>query len=585
MAVTGSRTKRLKTMQGLLGVARGDAPADLVLAGGQVVDVLTGEVRRADVAIKDGLIAGVGYEHRKAKQTLDIAGLFVAPGFIDGHVHIESSLLPVHEFVRLVLVRGTTAVVADPHEIANVLGAKGVQYMLKASAGMPVDVFLMAPSCVPATDMESSGGKVTEADIVRLLKHERVLGLGEMMNYPGLAFGDEQVLGKVLAARESGKVVDGHAPGLGGAMLQAYAAAGAGSDHECVGRSEALDKLRAGMRLMVREGSAARNLTSLLPLVNDFNRRRCCFVTDDRHPEDLLRAGHLDDILRHAVRQGMDPVAAIQMVTLNPAEYFGLEGRGAVAPGWQADLVVLSDLQRFRARWVFKAGEPVVKSGEVVAKLPKLKDKAVTGTVRPGRLTLKSFAIKAEADLCRVIRVVPDQIVTEQRVTQPTVMKGHVVADPGRDLLKLAVIERHKATGRIGLGLVSGFGLKQGALASTVAHDSHNMIVVGADDKDMLKAAQELKKAGGGYVAVARGKVAALLRLPIAGLMSDKSAEKVVPELRRLMHKAGVWGSRLHNPFIALSFLALPVIPELKLTDRGLFDVARFKHVELFVKK
>ncbi len=368
-------------------------------------------------------------------------------------------------------------------------------------------------------------------------------------------------------------------------MLQAYAAAGAGSDHECVGRSEALDKLRAGMRLMVREGSAARNLTSLLPLVNDFNRRRCCFVTDDRHPEDLLRAGHLDDILRHAVRQGMDSVAAIQMVTLNPAEYFGLKARGAVAPGWRADLVVLSDLQRFRARWVFKSGEPVVRSGEVVAQLPKLKDKAVTGTVRPGRLTLGCFAIKAEADLCRVIRVVPDQIVTEQRVTPPTVVKGLVVADPGRDLLKLAVIERHKATGRMALGLVSGFGLKQGALATTVAHDSHNIVVVGADDKDMLKAAQELKKAGGGYVAVARGKVAALLRLPIAGLMSDQSAEKVVPELRRLMHKAGVWGSRLHNPFIALSFLALPVIPELKLTDRGLFDVAQFKHVELFVRK
>ncbi|UCG44513.1 MAG: adenine deaminase [candidate division WOR-3 bacterium] len=572
-------------MQRLLAVARSDAPADLVLAGGQVVDVLTGEVRRADVAIKDGLIAGVGHEYRKARRTLDVAGQFVAPGFIDGHVHIESSLLPVREFVRLVLVRGTTAVVADPHEIANVLGARGVRYMLKASAGMPVDVFLMAPSCVPATDTESSGAKVTEADIIRLLGHERVLGLGEVMNYPGLAFGDGRVLGKVLAAQEAGRIVDGHAPGLGGPMLQAYAAAGVGSDHECVGRSEALDKLRAGMRLMVREGSAARNLTSLLPLVNDFNRRRCCFVTDDRHPEDLLRAGHLDDILRHAVRQGMDPVAAIQMVTLNPAEYFGLRGRGAVAPGWRADLVVLSDLQRFRARWVFKSGEPVVKSGEVVARLPKLKDKAVTGTVKPGRLTLGCFAIKAEADLCRVIRVVPDQIVTEQKVVPPTVEKGHVVADPGRDLLKLAVVERHRATGRIGLGLVSGFGLKQGALATTVAHDSHNMIVVGADDKDMLKAAQELKKAGGGYVAVARGQVAAMLRLPIAGLMSEQSAEKVVPELRKLIHKAGVWGSRLHNPFIALSFLALPVIPELKLTDRGLFDVSQFKHVELFVKK
>jgi adenine deaminase len=571
-------------MQRLLAVARGDEAADTVLAGGQVVNVLTGEVRRADVAIKDGLIAGVGFQYHKAKQTIDVSGQFITPGFIDGHVHIESSLLPVHEFVRLVLVRGTTAVVADPHEIANVLGAKGVQYMLKASAGMPVDVFVMAPSCVPATDMESSGAKVTEADITRLLKHERVLGLGEMMNYPGLAFGDEKVLGKVMAAQEAGKIVDGHAPGLGGPMLQAYAA-GVGSDHECVGRSEAQDKLRAGMRLMVREGSAARNLTSLLPSVNDFNRRRCCFVTDDKHPEELLRAGHLDDILRHAVRMGMDPVAAIQMVTLNPAEYFGLSGRGAIAPGWHADMVVLGDLQRFRVRRVLKDGETVMKAGEVQVKLPRLRDKTVVGTVKPGKLTLKSFAIRAKGDLCRVIRVVPDQIVTEQKVSPPTIKKGYVVADPGRDLLKLAVVERHKATGRVGLGLVSGFGLKQGALGTTVAHDSHNMIIVGTNDKDMLKAAQELRKAGGGYVAVARNKVAALLKLPIAGLMSEQGAEKVVPELRRLVHKAGVWGSRLSNPFIALSFLALPVIPELKLTDRGLVDVTRFKHVDLFYKK
>lgn len=572
----------VKRLQALVAVARGDEPADLVLRDGSVVDVFTSEIRHADVAIKDGLVAGVG-RYDRARQAIDIAGRYVAPGFIDGHIHVESSLLPVHEFCRLCLEHGTTAVVADPHEIANVLGAKGVQYLLKASAGLPLEVLVAVPSYVPATEVETAGAKLGAADVAKLLDLDRVVGLAEMMNFPGVVFGDDEVLAKVAAARARGRSVDGHAPGVTGSWLQAYAAAGVGSDHECVGREEAVAKLRAGMRLMVREGSAAHNLAALLDAVNDFTLRRCMFVTDDKHPEELLRDGHLDAILRKAVRSGMHPAAAIQCVTLNPAEYFGLADRGAVAPGRRADLVVLDDLESFRVRWVLKSGEPVVRDGRALGRFKPLKDAGVLNTVKPGKLSAARFRIKARGELCRVIRLVPDQIVTEARAMQPKVVKGLVEADTGRDLLKLAVLERHKASGRTGLGLVAGFGLKKGALGTTVAHDSHNIIIVGTNDRDMLAAARALSKMGGGYVAAADGAVAASLGLPIAGLMSDRDAKSVAEDLHALLKKAHAWGSRLANPFITLSFLALPVIPELKLTDRGLFDSSRFKPVDLFV--
>ncbi|MBM3332160.1 adenine deaminase [candidate division WOR-3 bacterium] len=569
-------------VESLLAVARGEEPADLILANGRVVNVFTGQTGRANVAIKDGKIAGVGPEYTKGLECYDLADQYILPGFIDGHIHIESSLLSLHEFARLALIHGTTTVVADPHEIANVLGVAGVKYMLKASEGMPLDVLLMAPSCVPATSMETSGACVSAKDTAALLKLDRVIGLAEMMNYPGVAFADKEVLAKLLAAKEMGKPIDGHAPGVVGQLLQAYIAAGVGSDHECVGPHEALEKLGSGMRVMVREGSAARNLTGLLPVVNDFNMRRCCFVTDDKHPEELLRHGYLDATLRKAVSQGLSAAAAVQMVTLNAAECFGLKDRGAVAPGYAADVVVVGDLARFNVRMVLKNGRPVAQDRKLLVKLPVLKDKSVTGTVKIRNLTARSFAIKAQGDLARVIRLVPDQILTEKHTHAVAVQKGLVVVDTERDILKLAVIERHKASGRIGLGLVSGFGLKKGALATTVAHDSHNIIIVGTNDADMLKAAKELKRMGGGLVAIAGGKVAAALALPIAGLMSDRPAEEVAENLTKLLDKAHVWGSRLANPFVTLSFLALPVIPELKLTDRGLVDVSQFKTVSLF---
>jgi len=569
-------------VESLLAVARGEEPADLILANGRVVNVFTGQTGRANVAIKDGKIAGVGPEYTKGLECYDLADQYILPGFIDGHIHIESSLLSLHEFARLALIHGTTTVVADPHEIANVLGVAGVKYMLKASEGMPLDVLLMAPSCVPATSMETSGACVSAKDTAALLKLDRVIGLAEMMNYPGVAFADKEVLAKLLAAKEMGKPIDGHAPGVVGQLLQAYIAAGVGSDHECVGPHEAPEKLGSGMRVMVREGSAARNLTGLLPVVNDFNMRRCCFVTDDKHPEELLRHGYLDATLRKAVSQGLSAAAAVQMVTLNAAECFGLKDRGAVAPGYAADVVVVGDLARFNVRMVLKNGRPVAQDRKLLVKLPVLKDKSVTGTVKIRNLTARSFAIKAQGDLARVIRLVPDQILTEKHTHAVAVQKGLVVVDTERDILKLAVIERHKASGRIGLGLVSGFGLKKGALATTVAHDSHNIIIVGTNDADMLKAAKELKRMGGGLVAIAGGKVAAALALPIAGLMSDRPAEEVAENLTKLLDKAHVWGSRLANPFVTLSFLALPVIPELKLTDRGLVDVSQFKTVSLF---
>jgi adenine deaminase len=581
----GARKKSHKADAGLpalLAVARGEEPADLVLANGQVVNVFTGQVRRANVAVKDGRIAGVGAEYTKALECYDLAGQYILPGFIDGHIHIESSLLPMHEFARLALIHGTTTVVADPHEIANVLGVAGVKYMLSVSQGLPLEVLLMAPSCVPSTNMETSGATISAKDTGDLLKLPRVIGLAEMMNYPGAAFGDKEVLAKLQAAKDAGKPIDGHAPGVVGQLLQAYIAAGVGSDHECIGPHEALEKLGAGMRVMVREGSAAKNMTGLLPIVTDFNVRRCCLVTDDKHPEELLHHGYLDATLRKAVSQGMNPAAAVQMVTLNAAECFGLKDKGAVAPGYVADLVVVGELPRFNVRMVFKNGRPVAQDRKLLVKLPSVKDKKVTGTVNIGNLTAKSFAIKAQGELARVIRVVPDQIITEKHILAPTVLKGMVVADKERDLLKLAVIERHKGSGRIGLGLVSGFGLKKGALGTTVAHDSHNIIVVGTNDADMLKAAKELKRMGGGFVAVAGGKVAAALALPIAGLMSDRPAEEVAESLTKLLDKAHVWGSRLANPFVTLSFMALPVIPELKLTDKGLVDVAKFQIVSLF---
>ncbi|MCS7286806.1 MAG: adenine deaminase [Anaerolineae bacterium] len=557
--------------------ARGEEEVDLLLKNVRLVNVLSGEIYLTNVAVARTKIVGFG-EYR-AKEVLDLDGYYLCPGFIDGHVHIESSMLTIPEFAKVVVPHGTTTVIIDPHEIANVLGLDGIRYMLESSKYNPLSVYVMLPSCVPATDMETSGSQLASYDIAPLFSNPWVLGLAEMMNYPGVIFGDGEVLAKIASAR--GHPIDGHAPGLTGKDLAAYIAAGIGSDHECTTLEEAREKLRLGMYVMIREGSTAKNLRDLLPLVTPTNARRMMFVTDDRHPGDLIREGHIDHIIRLAIDQGVDPILAIQMATLNPAEYFGLKDLGVIAVGRQADMVLFDNFKEFRILKVWRAGTLVAEDGKIIP------------WERPQRsIPLRSsmnikwegvdFKIPAQSSRVKVIEIIPGQIVTRKLITEAKVVDGYVVSDVERDILKIAVIERHTASGNMGKGLVKGFGLKKGAIASSVAHDSHNIVVVGVSDEEMMRAVREIEAMKGGLVAVADEQVLARLPLPIAGLMSEKSAYEVEAELEELTEATKALGCILEEPFMALSFLALPVIPELKLTDKGLVDVTEFRFVSLF---
>jgi adenine deaminase len=530
------------------------------------------------VAIHEGRVVGFGeYE---AVQTVDLEGRYITPGFIDGHLHIESSMLSIPEFARHVVPLGTTTVVADPHEIANVMGLDGIRFMLQTSADGPLRVFLMFPSCVPATPFETSGAVLGAADMESFKGHERILGLAEMMNFPGVLFCDPEILAKIDVFKD--KVLDGHAPGLSGKELCAYVNAGIGSDHECIAIEEAQEKLRAGMRVMIRQGSAARNLDALLPLVNDHNSRNCFFVTDDLDPRDILKKGHINNSVRMAIKKGLDPVRAIQMVSLNTASYFRLKGLGAVLPGYEADLLVVDDLQELKIDRVYQAGRLVAENGALVAGVTSTAAAKVPGSVNVNWEKVGDLSIKAQGSTVRIIGVVPGQIFTRQIVDKAPVVDGKVVADPARDILKIAVIERHKGTGRFAVGLIQGFGLKQGALASTVAHDAHNIIVVGADDADMLTAARKAADMGGGVTVVNGGELLAALALPIAGLMSDGTVEEVNASLERVILAARGLGCTLDAPFATLSFMALTPIPQLKLTDQGLFDSVNFTFTSLF---
>lgn len=560
----------------LLAVARGDGEADLILANGRVVDVFSGTVRDVDVAVVDGWIAGTG--HGRARETIDLAGAFLCPGFIDGHVHIESSMVSLPAYACAVVPHGTTAVVTDYHEIANALGIEGIRYMLGLDEGIPLDVLIMLPSCVPATPMETSGAVLEAEDLVPLLAEPGVIGLGEVMNFPGVVHGDPSVMRKIKAF--AGRPIDGHAPGLSGAELDAYIAAGVESDHECVTAAEAAEKLAKGMYIYIREGSTAKNLEALLPLVNPLTQGRCIFVDDDRQPGDLLREGHMDNVLRGAVSGGLDPMIALRMVTLNTARRFGLARRGGIAPGWRADLVVVEDLRSFRALKVFKDGKKVADEGELLAEVG-------TGPPAPGAMKIAwnkmgGIQVAAAGDRMLVIGVVPDQIVTKKLEEAPLVEGGMTVPDVSRDLLKICVFERHRGTGNVGFGFIKGFGLRGGALASTVAHDSHNLMVIGANDEDIMAAARAVESMGGGQVVVRESEVIADLPLDVAGLMSTLPLEEVVARVERLRQAARSLGCPLQDPFMTLSFMALPVIPELKITDRGLFDVGSFSHVPLF---
>jgi len=556
----------------LIATARGEQPADLVLANARVVNVFTGEIERACVAITGDEIAGVG-DYTSARQVIDLKGKYLLPGFINGHTHVESSMLSPGQYARAVVPRGTLGVVTDLHEIANVAGLKGIRYVLSRARRLPFELFLMAPSCVPATNMETAGAAITAGDITRLLKLRQVIGLGEVMNFPGVIGASEAVLAKINRAKGA---VDGHAPGVNGKDLNAYIAAGIHSDHESVALEEAREKARRGMFVMIREGSSEKNLEALLLLAKDETYQRCFFVVDDRSCRDLLRDGDIDAVLRKAIRLGLDPVHAIQMATIIPARYFRQENLGAVAPGYLANLLVTSDLSKLGMDMVFHRGKLVAQNGKPLFVVPP-EEEGLSDTMRLGFLNQDSFELLADGKPFPVIEVVPGQIITRRVEEKPKSIGDVIVADTERDILKLAVVERHKATGNIGLGLVRGFGLKRGALASSVAHDSHNIVAVGTNDRDILAAVAGVARMGGGLAAAVSGKVWAGLALPIAGLLSNEPLEAVVGEMEKLENAARELGTTLAAPFATLSFLALPVIPELRLTDLGLVDVGQFR--------
>jgi len=559
---------------GLIAVAKGDQPADLILANARVVNTFTGEIISGNVAICGDRIAGVG-DYSKAKQTIDVSGKYLAPGFINGHVHPESSMLDVGQYAQTVVPHGTSAIVTDLHEIANVCGLEGMRYVLHCARRLPFDLFLMAPSCVPATHLETSGASISPEDIRQILRWRETIGLGEVMNFPGVIHGDATVLRKIALSK--GKIIDGHAPGVRGKDLTAYIAAGIGSDHESVALEEAKEKLEKGMFIMIREGSSEKNLEALLPLVTDKTYKRCLFVVDDRSAYDLLHDGDIDAVVRKAIRLGLEPVRAIQLATINTAEYFRLDGLGAIAPGYFANILALDDLDNLSVNMVFHRGRLVAREGQPLFSLPRADNHAVTGTVHVKSINLESLKLTSPSAELPVIELVPGQIVTRKQHLKVKTANGQVIPDTERDILKLVVVERHRATGNMGLAMVTGFGLKKGALASSVAHDSHNIVAVGTSDEDIMMAIQEIEHQQGGIVAVSDGQVLASLGLPIAGLLSDEPLETVVARLGKLEQAARELGARLPSPFATLSFLALPVIPELKLTDLGLVDVTEFR--------
>ena len=568
----------LKKLDKIIQAARGEIPADLVLKGGRVVNVFSCEIQEADVAVAEGVIVGLG--SFEGQETLDCRQRFIAPGFIDGHLHIESTLLTPSRLAPVLLPLGTTTVIADPHEIANVHGLDGIEFMLRDSQGLPLEVYLMAPSCVPATDLETSGAVLDEKELRRLRRVPRVLGLAEMMNFPGVLDRYPAVLKKILAFED--KMIDGHAPLLSGKNLGAYLAAGPRSDHECTRLSEAKEKLALGMRIMIREGSQAKNLKDLLPLIITCNARRCSLVTDDRHPDDLVNEGHLNQVLKQAVGMGLNPILAIQLATLNTAEAYGLRRLGGVAPGYQADLVVLKSLAGMEVEAVVKRGRPVAREGRYTGKTIPSRRPSGRRWMKIRDLSPERFDLPALGEFAQVMELVPGQILTRRRREKVPAQNGRIFFGPEEDRSILACVERHRGTGNLGMGLVRGFGLQRGAIASSVAHDAHNILAVGREPGELFTAVKAVEALNGGLVVVVDGKTIAQLPLPIAGLMSDQPIDRVLTLKKALLEAVPLTGCSLPDPFMALSFLALPVVPELKLTDRGLVDVERQEIVPLF---
>jgi adenine deaminase len=563
-------------LKSLIRHARGDDPADLLLRNGRVVNVLSGEIVPTSVAVAGEFIVGFG--DYPATREIDLGGAFVAPGFIDAHVHIESAMVPPSEFARAVVPRGTTTVVTDPHEIANVLGLEGIRFMFDSAKYGPLSMYVMAPSCVPATGMATNGAVLHGYDLFPLKSDPWVLGLAEMMNFPGVVAGEDAVLEKIGAFQD--RVIDGHAPRLTGRHLQAYAAAGVTSDHESTRPEEALEKLRLGMMVFIREGTVARDLDALLPLVNAGSQHRFCFCTDDCQPADLVERGGIDHMVRRSIAAGLDPLQAIRLATWNTAQHFRLHNRGAITPGRRADLVVFDDLQAPVARLVFRNGQLVAQDGRMVVE-PRSQSRMLRGTMNVAWDSV-DFRIPAEGRRARVIGAT-DTLVTRALVEAVAIADGYAVADPTRDLLKMAVIERHMASGAMGRGFVQGIGLQRGALASSVAHDHHNLVAIGADDASMMTAARRVAALHGGMVVAVGDRVLAEVPLPLGGLMSQEPVETVHRQVTAAVAAARSLGSPLHDPFMTMGFLALEVIPALKLTDRGLVDVEKFELVPLWV--
>ena len=565
----------------IIEVARGEKEADLLLKNGKIINVFSGEIYSTDVAIYKGMIVGLGEDYH-AKNEIDISNQYLSPGFIDGHIHLESSMVKVSEFARTVVPLGTTSVVIDPHEIANVFGLEGIRYMLKSSKYNPLNIFMMLPSCVPASSFGTSGANLNITDLYHLFEEKWVLGLGEMMNFQGVLNKVPEVLDKIAIA--SNKCIDGHAPNLSGKDLCAYISTKIRSDHECTTVEEAREKLRLGMYIMLREGSVTRNLLDLLPLINSENSRRCFFCCDDRHPKDLIEEGHINYIIKTAIKEGIPPITAIRMATLNTAEYFRLRNLGAIAPGYSADLVVFDNFQNFKILKVFKDGKLVAENGKLLDLNPKPLNVPIRSSVNIKWLKLEDFSIPDKKRKCRIIKIIPGQVITEKVIERPKTKDGLVIADIEKDILKVAVIERHHASEKVSVGLVKGTGLKKGAIGSSVAHDCHNIIIVGTNEKDMLNVGAAIAKMGGGLAISVDEKIINSLPLPIAGLMSDKTLPEVKENLDSIYKTAQELGITVDDPFMAIAFLSLEVIPHLKITNLGLIDVDQSKIVDLFVE-
>ena len=566
-----------RELKQLIDVAAGREKADLVIKNSKIVDVYSGKVIKGDIAIKDGIIVGIGdYE---GESEVNAKGSYAIPGLIDGHVHIESAFITPEEFGKLVVPKGTTTAIADPHEIVNVCGVNGFEYMLYAARGTDLDIKYQVPSCVPATPFESSGAAFGSATIKTLLALNEAFGLGEMMNFPGVIYKDEEVLAKIIEAKRTNKIIDGHAPGVSGKDLNAYVAAGIKTDHECFTVEEMLEKVSLGMYILLRQGSASQNLRTLLKGATAENTRRLVFCTDDKQPKDIMERGSIDEHLRISVEEGIDPVAAVRMGTLNTAECYGLTDRGAIAPGLRGDIVLVNNLKDFKVKKVYIQGKLVADGKKYVGKHEVLASTKVRDSINIRDFPVEKFNLNSKSDKVKVIGIVEGEIVTKSEVEKVTIDNtGDFKLNPKKDIAKIVVVERHHGTGKIGVGLLKGYGLKKGAVAQTIAHDSHNIVAVGVNNQEIMTAIGEIRTVGGGAVVVKDGKVVNSMSLPIAGLMSEQKGEQVakkLQEIQKMLHDDFGVNPNV-EPLMTLSFMALPVIPELKITDLGLFDVTKF---------